>query len=110
MEELNRDFDQIASEIQEAKKKPAAPKTVKGKGVKKAGGKRKSTESSGSSKNRETEAGDDEGAAAKPSMLDFSNLTEKATAAVEYAFEQRAYALFPLAVALFHFYGDYASV
>jgi hypothetical protein len=33
MEELSQELEQITSDIQEAKKKPAAPKATKGKGV-----------------------------------------------------------------------------
>jgi hypothetical protein len=112
MEELSQELEQITSDIQEAKKKPAAPKATKGKGVKKGASKRKTVDSAGSStrSNKETNPGEEPSAPAQPSWLDLNNLGQTVVTAAEYAFERRGYVLFPAAVLLFHLYGDYASV
>lgn len=126
LQQLHGEFEQISAAVQEAKKKPAASSSSKASGGKgKVGGKktvskRKVVDSS-ASRGQETAAGGDEGednATTSAASSGFSgwlptsidSVRESVMGAAEYAFERRAYVLFPVVAAIFHFYGDYASV
>jgi Tfp pilus assembly protein FimV len=116
LEQLQQEFQELTAQLQEASKKKSSPAktSAKAKTGKKTGGKKRtSTESSSASSSsaRETAPSGEDEPAPPASMLGmFSGALQTALSSGEYLFEKRAYILFPAAIAVFHIYGEYASV
>jgi Skp family chaperone for outer membrane proteins len=113
LEQLQQEFEDLTAQLQEASKKKSSPAktSAKAKTGKKTGGKKRASveSSSASASPRETATSEDE--AAPASVLDmFSGALQTVVSSGEYLFEKRAYILFPAVVAVFHIYGEYASV
>lgn len=117
LEQLDTEFKEIATQVQEAKKRQTAKSTAAAanKSAAKKGGKKEGTKKGTKAAAPVGKSSDaDEEAAAAASEPQGPSYLEQATEMVytmgSYVVEKRAFVLFGVTAALIHVYGDYASV